>query len=58
VDDLEIPGLDQGVPQLTVYDDGSGPSTARLAYNAAAFDDTTVKELAEELRTMMRHVSR
>jgi hypothetical protein len=58
VDDLEIPGLDQGVPQLTVYDDGSGPSTARLAYNAAAFDDATVQELAEELRTMMRQVSR
>jgi hypothetical protein len=56
VDDLEIPGRNRGVPQLTIVDRGRGPMPARLAFNAAAFDSETVEQLAEDLVDFLRHV--
>lgn len=48
VDDLEVPGANRGVPHLAVYDHHDAGWSARLAYNASAFDESTVRDLADE----------
>jgi acyl-coenzyme A synthetase/AMP-(fatty) acid ligase len=49
VDDLEVPGRNRGVPQLVVVERPDGSMAGRLAFNDAAFELSTVEQLAEDL---------
>ena len=57
VDDLEVPGSNAGVPQLSLLDRQEGAMPARLFFNEAAFDRATVQHLANDLVRSLRGVA-
>jgi Condensation domain len=57
VDDIDTAGSDLSIPQLCIFDREGGAISARLDFNAAAFDQATVGQLADELTAYVSDIS-
>lgn len=57
VDDLDTPGSGLSAPQLCLFEQQGEPVSARLDFNAAAFGEATIEELADDFTAFVAGLS-